>query len=312
MRCVVTGGAGFIGSHIVDALVARGDNVVVVDDLSEGCRENLHQAGKGAKLIVETILETGALVKQFKGASVVFHQAALRSVPRSVDEPLSYNHVNIDGTYSVLEACRKTDVPRVVFASSSSVYGDGHPLPLKESYYPLPKSPYALSKLAGENYMRIFYDLYGIKTVSLRYFNVFGPRQPPSSQYSGVIPLFIKAVQEGKQPLIYGDGEQSRDFTYVSNVVRANILASEAKRGFGEAFNIADGLGVSVNSLAERIIQFFKKNMKPRYEPARAGDVKHTLADLSKSRDILGYVPDCGFDEGLKMTLEWFTRMTPE
>lgn len=306
MKSIVTGGAGFIGSHLVDGLVARGDDVVVIDDLSEGRKENLNQAGAKARLVVASILDTDALGREFKGADVVFHQAALRSVPKSLDEPLHYNHVNIDGTYNVLEAARKADVPRVVFASSSSVYGDGHPQPLKEEFYPRPKSPYALTKLAGENYMGMFHELYGLKTLSLRYFNVFGPRQPPDSQYSGVIPLFIKAVQNGRSPTIYGDGEQSRDFTYVSNVVRANILASEAKAGFGQAFNIADGIAVTVNDLASKIVSHLGKDVRPTYAPARPGDVLHTLAELDKARNVLGYVPEVVFDEGLKLTISSF------
>lgn len=304
MKSIVTGGAGFIGSHIVDGLIARGDDVVVIDDLSEGRRENLK--GAKARLVVASILNVNVLNREFKGADAVFHQAALRSVPKSLDEPLQYNHVNIDGTYNVLEAARKADVPRVVFASSSSVYGEGHPLPLKESYYPKPKSPYAATKLAGESYMSMFHELYGLKTISLRYFNVFGPRQPPNSQYSGVIPLFIKAAQNGKPPLIYGDGEQSRDFTYVSNIVKVNILASEAKRGFGEAFNVADGIAVTVNDLASKINSYLGKDVRPTYAPARPGDVLHTLAELDKSRDILGYVPDVMFDDGLKLTINSF------
>lgn len=306
MKSIVTGGAGFIGSHVVDGLIARGDDVVVIDDLSEGRKENLSQAGTKAKLVVASILDTETLSRVFKDADAVFHQAALRSVPKSLDEPLQYNHVNIDGTYNVLEAARKADIQRVVFASSSSVYGDGHPLPLKEEYYPRPKSPYALTKLAGENYMAMFHKLYGLKAISLRYFNVFGLRQPPDSQYSGVIPLFITAAQNGMSPTIYGDGEQSRDFTYVSNVVKANILASEAKAGFGEAFNIADGIAVTVNSLASKIISHLGKEVRPTYAPARPGDVLHTLADLDKSREVLGYVPEVIFDEGLKLTINSF------
>lgn len=310
MKCIVTGGAGFIGSHVVDGLVARGDEVVVIDDLSEGFRENLTQAGDKARLVVASILDIDVLNREFKGAGAVFHQAALRSVPKSVDEPLKYNHVNIDGTYNILEASRKADVPRLVFASSSSVYGDGHPLPLKETYYPGPKSPYALTKLAGENYMRMFHELYGLETINLRYFNVFGPRQPPMSQYSGVIPLFIKAVKNDKPPTIYGDGEQSRDFTYVSNVVKANILASEVKRGFGEAFNIADGVAVTVNDLASKIISQLGKSITPEYAPPRAGDALHTLADLNKAQDVLGYVPEVLFDAGLKLTIDSFKNTT--
>ena len=312
MKCIVTGGAGFIGSHIVDSLVARGDDVIVIDDLSEGYKKNLNQAGAKARLVEESILDRDVLTREFKEADVVYHQAALRSVPKSVDEPIKYNHVNIDGTYNVLEAARKADVPRVVFASSSSVYGDGHPLPLKEDCYPKPKSPYALTKFAGENYMVMFYDLYGLKTINLRYFNVFGPRQPPDSQYSGVIPLFIKAVKNDTPPTIYGDGEQSRDFTYVSNVVKANLLASEAKSGFGEAFNIADGVAVTVNDLASKIISLLGKKIQPTHNPSRQGDMLHTLADLSKARDVLGYVPDVNFEEGLKRTIDSFKNTTFE
>ncbi len=306
MKSIVTGGAGFIGGHIVDALVKRGDEVIIIDDMTEGREENLAQVKDKVKLIVDSITNTEMLNTAFKGADAIFHQAALRSVPNSFDRPLDYHNINIDGTFNVLEAARKADVPRVVFASSSSVYGEGHPLPLREGYYPRPKSPYALSKLAGEAYMRLFHELYGLKTVSLRYFNVFGPRQPPDSQYAAVVPIFLGAARDNKAPTIFGTGEQSRDFTYVSNVVQANILGSEAKRGFGEPYNVADGYAVTVNDLATKIITLYSRNLKPVYEPPREGDVMHTLADLKKIREALGYVPVVNFDEGLEQTYSWF------
>ncbi|HLE82575.1 MAG TPA: SDR family oxidoreductase [Dehalococcoidia bacterium] len=303
MKCVVTGGAGFIGSHLVDALVARGDEVTVIDDLSEGKREQVHpQAG----FVKGSILDSAALQSLFRGVDIVFHQAALRSVPQSLERPLDYHRTNVDGTYGVLEAARQSGVSRVVFASSSSAYGDGHPLPLKEEYLPRPKSPYALSKVAGEHYMRLFFELYGLKTISLRYFNVFGPRQDPSSEYSTVIPLFIKAVNDGTLPVIYGNGKQSRDFTYVGNVVDANLLASGVKRGFGEAYNIAEGKAVTVNDLAAKVGALAGKAVKPKHLPVRAGDVLHTLADLSQAKKVLSYRPKRTFDDGLALTYNWF------
>lgn len=307
MRYIVTGGAGFIGSHIVEELVSRGEDVIVIDNLCEGKLSNIKTFSGSIKFLKKDILDYSALLKAFRNVDSVLHQAALRSVPLSVKEPKRYNEVNIQGTLNVLEASRRCDVKRVVFASSSSVYGNTNELPEKENSLPKPLSPYALTKLAGEYYSRMFSELYGMETINLRYFNIFGPRQYPDSQYSGVISLFVRAVSTSQQPMIYGDGLQSRDFTFVKNVVDANLLACQRKKKLsGETVNIAQGSSVTINELLKLVNKFLGREIQPVYSEPRPGDVRHTLADLGLARKILGYKPRYTFEHGLKETVEWY------
>ena len=311
---LVTGGAGFIGSNIVEELLRQGEKVRVLDNFSTGKRENIAKV-KGLlqeeinsadveKLeIVEGDVRSYHIVREaVDGADFVLHQAALPSVPRSVKDPLTTNEVNVVGTLNILNAAKDARVNRIVYASSSSVYGDLEVLPKTEDMLPKPLSPYAVSKLAGEKYCQVFTRLYGLETVVLRYFNVFGPRQDPASQYSAVIPKFITLIKEGQAPTIYGNGEQSRDFTYVSNVVQANLLA--CKQGMeelgGEVFNIAYGKRVSINELVIAINKLLNTNIESHHTDPRPGDIKHSLANIGKARQLLGYEPEVDFYEGLK------------
>lgn len=296
---VITGGAGFIGSNLAQAL-AKENEVVVIDDLSTGKVENL--AGFDVQLISGSITDLD-LRAAFEGSSCVFHQAAIASVKKSIEDPLRINAVGIEGTLKVLLAARDAGVRRVILASSAAVYGSSPRLPKREDMMPEPKSPYAVSKLAGEYYARVFQELYGLETVALRYFNVFGPKQDPSSEYSGVISRFITILLEGRQPVIYGDGEQTRDFVYVADVVRANILASESH--VCGVFNIASGRSISLNSLAKKIGELLAREVRPRYEASRPGDIKHSLADISKAQ-VIGYFPNYGIEDGLRETIRWY------
>ncbi|MFO8015559.1 MAG: SDR family oxidoreductase [Candidatus Woesearchaeota archaeon] len=311
-KVIITGGAGFIGSHLAEELVSKGHEVTVVDNLFDGKRENLDGVKDKIHFIEGDIRDKKLMNELCSNADHILHQAARRSVPASLKDPFEYNDVNINGTLNILEAARRNDIKSVVFASSSSVYGEvkEENLPQKETMTPGPMSPYALTKVAGEHYLSMYNKLYGLKTISLRYFNVFGPRQDPNSQYAVVIPLFVKALMEGKQPVIYGDGEQSRDFTYIKNVVNGNILAMNAKeKAGGEVFNMANGHAVSVNDLLDRIKRILggkAMEIEAKHEGPRAGDVRHTLADNSKAKDILGYEEEVGFDDGLRTTVEWF------
>ena len=281
MRIIVTGGAGFIGSHISRELVKQGHEVIVIDNLFAGKIENIKDILPKIRFIKGDIRDLDLLKKEFKNADFVSHQAARRSVPESVENPYEYNDVNINGHLNVLEAARINDIKRIVFASSSSVYGEREDFPEKETDLPNPISPYAITKLAGENYCKMFYELYGLETVSLRYFNVFGPCQDPNSQYTCVIPKFIKAVLNNQQPTIYWDGEQSRDFTYVENNVLANISSFQTNEYLG-------------------------KNIKAKFELRRKGDVRNTLGDNTKAKRLLGYETKVDFRKGLKRTIEWF------
>ena len=305
--CLVTGGAGFIGSHIAERLVREGHEVRVLDGLATGKRENI--AGiAGRVTFIEGDLRDAAAVKEaVRGAEVVFHEAALGSVPRSLDDPATTNAVNVTGTLNVLIAAKDAKVRRVVYASSSSVYGPSKEFPQREDHPTRPVSPYAVSKLAGENYAVAFAKSLGLETVALRYFNVFGPRQDPASIYAAVIPRFITALREGRPLTIHGDGEQSRDFTYVENVVSANLLAARAEGVSGEVFNIACGGSLSVNTLARKLCAILGKEFKADYGPARPGDVRRSCADISKARRLLGYEPRVGFEEGLKRTVDALT-----
>jgi UDP-glucose 4-epimerase len=301
---LITGGAGFIGSHLASELLTRGEEVRILDNFATGRRSNLSAIGSDAEVVEGDIQSYERVSRAVRGCEVVLHQAALPSVPRSIQDPLTSNATNVIGTLNLLLAARDGDVRRVVLASSSSVYGANPSLPKRESAPTLPISPYATAKLASENYARSFYGVYGLETVALRYFNVFGARQDPSSQYAAVVPRFIAAILAEGRPTIYGDGEQSRDFTHVSNVVRANLLAMEAPAAPGRAYNIACGEKVSINHLVEEIASLLGTDAKPIYEPGRAGEVTHSLADLTLARDELGYRPMVGLREGLQDTIQ--------
>jgi nucleoside-diphosphate-sugar epimerase len=306
MRYLVTGGAGFIGSNTVDELVRRGHDVVVLDDLSTGKAENLSEVKEKVELLHHSVTDLDRLREACRGVDYVLHLGARTSVPRSVKDPLETNRVNVDGTLNVLVAARDAKVKRVVFAGSSSVYGETPTLPKREDMPAAPISPYGLSKLAGEIYGQIFQRCYGLEFVSLRYFNVFGPRQDPGSPYSGVLSLFNAALLNGTQPTVYGDGEQSRDFTYVGNAVEANLLACEAKRAAGLAINIGTGVRYTLNQTLALLEKITGRPAKAKYGPPREGDIHDSQADISRAKDVLGYNPRFGFEEGLKNTWEWF------
>ncbi|MFN8545912.1 MAG: SDR family oxidoreductase [Candidatus Binatia bacterium] len=308
---VVTGGAGFIGSNIVDALVRRGDRVRVFDDFSTGRRENLAGAS-GVEVVEGDLRDPAAVRRAVAGADGVFHEAALRSVPRSVDDPLSSNEVNVTGTLNLLMACREAKVRRVVYASSSSVYGDDPTLPKVETMPTRPVSPYAVSKLAAEHYCHVFARLYGVETVSLRYFNVFGPRQNPESKYSAVIPRFLDQALQHTPLEIHGDGEQSRDFSYIDNVVDGNLRAMDTAGVSGESFNVACGSRHSLLAIAAAIEAFLGRPVARQHVESRAGDVRHTQADIAKAERLLGYRPLVDFSDGMRRTCEYFvTRLHP-
>jgi len=304
-RYLVTGGAGFIGSHIVEGLLKRGETVRVIDNYITGKKENIEPFLGKIELLEEDIRDYGICERAVESVDFVLHQAALPSVPRSIEDPISTNAINVEGTLNLLLASSRAKVKRFVFASSSSVYGDDPRLPKKEEMGGNPLSPYALTKLAGEKYCLVFNRIYGLSTVCLRYFNIFGPRQDPASQYAAVIPRFINKMLEGNKPTIFGDGEQSRDFTFVANVVEANILASKAKNVSGEVFNIGCGEKATVNSLAEKINEILSTDIKPIYDKPRPGDVKHSYADVSKAREKLQYQPLVTVKEGLERTINW-------
>ena len=308
MQCLVTGGAGFIGSHIVEGLLARGDAVTMLDDFSTGRRENIESFLDRVTLVEADLNDGEALRWAVDGAEVVFHEAALPSVPRSVSDPIGSNRANVDGTLALLCAARDAGVRRVVYAASSSAYGASEQLPKVESMKPSALSPYAASKLAGEFYASAFTRCFELETVSLRYFNVFGPRQNPKSQYAAAIPLFITAILDDRSPVVYGDGEQSRDFTYVENVVQANLLAAEAPQASGGVFNVGCGTAVTVNRIIEMINELCGKNVSSDFQPPRVGDVKHSRADISAAGECLGYEPVVPFEEGLRRTIEFFRQ----
>jgi len=305
-KILVTGGAGFIGSHIVEELIKRGETVRVLDNFSTGNRENIKHLKDKVELIEGDIRDFWTVVDAVKGIDFIIHQAALPSVQRSINNPLTSNEVNVNGTLNLLEAAKGYRVKRFIYASSSSVYGDTPTLPKREDMPSKPLSPYAITKLAGEEYCQTFSKLYGLPTVCLRYFNVFGTRQDPTSQYSAVIPKFIELLLDKKTPVIYGDGEQSRDFTFVRNVVEANLLACQSDISGGGVINIACGQSFSLNQLVSLLNQIIGTNIKPEYGQAKPGDVKHSLADISKAKKLLGYKPRISFAEGMKKTVEWF------
>jgi len=303
---VVTGGAGFIGSNIVRGLIEQGHETRVVDDLSTGHKGNLDGLTDALVLHEGTVLDPALLREAFAGADYVLHQAALASVPRSVKDPAATNAANVDGTLNVLLAARDAGVRRVVYASSSSVYGDTPVLPKQEDMVPNPQSPYAVSKLAAEHYCRAFTRVYGLETVSLRYFNVYGPRQDPKSQYAAVVPIFIRKLMAGEPPTVFGDGEQSRDFTYVEDVVAANIQAAEAPGAAGAVVNLGCGERHTLNELIALLQEMTGRHVAPEYAEPRAGDVKHSQADVSRARELIGYDPRVSFEDGVQRTLEWY------
>src|ERR1041385_1242924 len=303
---VVTGGGGFIGSHIAEELVHRDETVRVIDNFSTGKRENVKSFGKRAEVIETDISEEKNLAQFLKGVDYVVHQAAIPSVPKSIKDPVKSHQANVNGTLNLLVACRDSGVKRVVYASSSSLYGDSPTLPKHEGMIPNPLSPYGAQKLFGEMYCQVFTKAYGLETVSLRYFNVFGPRQDATSQYSGVLALFIPAVLQGRRPTIHGDGLQSRDFTYVKNVVEANLLACKAPGVGGQAFNVACGDRITVNSMLEQINAITGNSIAAIHGESRAGDIKHSQADITRARQQLGYAPKISFGEGLRHTIEWY------
>lgn len=310
MKALVTGGGGFIGSNIARALLARGDEVRIIDDFSTGRRENLE--GIEVEVVESTIEDPGALQRAMDGVEVVFHQAALPSVKRSVDDPIRTHSVNATGTLNVLVAARDGGARRVVYASSSSAYGNTPVLPKQEDMTPSPLSPYAVAKLTGEQYCRAFSHVYGLETVALRYFNVFGPRQDPTSHYSAVIPLFATALLERRVPTVHGDGEQTRDFTYIDNVIQANLKAAEGdERSSGQAMNIACGSRVSLNQLLEALAGIIGvEDYQVDHGDPRPGDVRDSLADISKARDLIGYEPTVQLEEGLRKTVDWFSALS--
>lgn len=302
MTALVTGGGGFIGAHLTKRLLREGRAVRVLDNFATGHRANLEDVIGEIELIEGDLQSYERVHNAVRGCDLVFHLGALPSVPRSVQDPLTSNATNVTGTLNVLLAARDEGVRRVVYASSSSVYGAGAELPKHEGMPALPIAPYAVSKLAGEGYCRAFHEVYGLETVSLRYFNVFGPGQDPRSQYAAVIPNFIAAVLEDRPPIVHGDGEQSRDFTYVDNAVEANLLAADAEGAAGQAFNVACGERTSLNEIVAQLAALTGREIEPVNTDARPGDVRHSLADIDSARTILGYDPTVTFEEGLRRT----------
>jgi len=306
-KCLVTGGAGFIGSNLCDELIRQGAKVIVLDNFITGFRENLEEIKGDFEFAEGDINDSALLERLLPGIDTVFHQAALPSVPRSVDDPEETHQACVNGTFNLLLAAKKAGVRRFIYAASSSAYGDQAALPKTESMRPDPLSPYAAAKLTGEYYCRVFGQVYGLETFSLRYFNVFGPRQNPASMYSGVISRFIDALMGGKTPVIYGDGEQSRDFTYVANVVNANIRAATSPKGIGETINVANGERISLNQLLEELKKITEKpDVSADFQPERKGDVKHSQADNARAVEWLDYEKLVGLEDGLRNTIDWW------
>lgn len=306
---LVTGGAGFIGSNIVEELLKQGQKVRVLDNFSTGKRENILPFLDKIELIEGDIRNYRIVRETIEGVDFVLHQAALPSVPRSIKDPITTNEVNVGGTLNILNTALDAKVERVVYASSSSIYGNSEVLPKREDMIPKPLSPYAVSKLAGEKYCQVFYQVYGLKTVILRYFNVFGPRQDPNSQYSAVIPKFIAAMKRGERPVIYGDGKQSRDFTYVANVVEVNFLACEADNVSGEILNVACGERFTVLNLVDKLNKVIRRDISPKFQKERKGDVRHSLADITKADKMLGFRPHIDFCKGLRMAVTYYGQI---
>lgn len=303
---VVTGGAGFIGSHIAEALLRQKHVVRIVDNFSTGKAANIESFRNDVEVFELDIADPSGLAEAFRGADYVIHEAAIPSVPRSMKDPVTSHRANVDGTLNVLVAARDAGVKRLVYASSSSIYGDSPALPKHEGMPPNPLSPYGAQKLFAEMYCQLFWNVYQLETVALRYFNVFGPRQDAASQYSGVLAKFIPAVLQDRQPTIYGDGMQSRDFTFVANVVAANLLASTAPGIAGEVFNIACGDRITVNSVLEQVNSILGKDISPMHVPARDGEILHSQAAVAKAHSMMGFIAETPFGEGLRQTAEWY------
>lgn len=308
MDFLVTGGAGFIGSHLVERLVQEGKTVRVLDNFATGKRANLAPFAGRIDLIEGDIAEPVACARACRGVEVVLHEAALPSVPKSVSDPVATHRTNIDGTFNVLVAARDAGVRRLVYAASSSAYGETETLPKHEAILPQPLSPYAVQKLTGEYYCSVFARCYGLQTLSIRYFNVFGPRQDPTSQYAAAIPAFVTAILRGEPPTVYGDGEQTRDFTYIENVIQANLLAARAAETHGEIVNVACGEHITVNDIIMKINQILGKNVSPNYVPPRPGDIKDSWADIQLATKVIGFRPTVAFDEGLRRTINWYVK----
>jgi nucleoside-diphosphate-sugar epimerase len=306
---LVTGGAGFIGSHIASALAASGAKLRIIDDLSTGYRENLEAIDGDVDFVHGSVAGEDSLRRALEDVELVFHEAAIPSVPRSVEDPRQTHIASVESTFSLLLAAKERKVRRVIYAASSSAYGDQPTLPKIENMLPEPLSPYAVAKLVGEYYAQVFTRVYGLETLSLRYFNVFGPRQDPSSQYSGVISRFISALLKDESPVIYGDGEQSRDFTYVEDVVNANLKAAETVKGIGQVINVANGERITLNQLLAQLKDLTgKPDAVADYREPRAGDVRHSLADISRARDLLGFEPKIDLRTGLQQTIDWWKQ----
>ncbi len=307
MDYLVTGGAGFIGSHLVHRLVQLGCRVRVLDNFSTGKRSNLAEVEGRIEMIEGDMADPAIARRACEGVDVVLHQAAIPSVPKSVADPAASHRANVEGTFQLLMAARDAKVRRFVYAGSSSAYGESERLPKVESMPTDPLSPYAVQKLTGEYYCRAFYRCYGLQTITMRYFNVFGPRQDPTSQYAAAIPAFITAILENRPPKVYGDGEQTRDFTYIENVVAANLLAAKAKQTAGQVVNIACGSRITVNEIIAEINRLLGRNVKPDYLPSRAGDIKHSWAEIELAREVIGYEPVVPFAEGLQRAIAWYS-----
>ncbi len=306
MRYLITGGGGFIGSNIAAELVKQGHQVRILDNFSTGRRQNLAEIENQVEIIEGDIRDFWTVREAVDGVDYILHQAALPSVPRSIKNPLTSNAVNVEGTLNLLEAAKISKVKRFVMASSSSVYGDTPTLPKHEEMPPDPLSPYAVSKLTNEKYCKVFYDLYGLETVCLRYFNIFGPRQDPKSEYAAVVPKFITALMKGQQPVVFGDGSQSRDFTFIDNAVNANLLATTAKASPGKYYNIACGGQFTLNQLLDLLREIIGVKIEAKYDAPRRGDIKHSYADIQRARKDLNYNVSVDFREGLKRTVEWY------
>ncbi len=309
-KYLVTGGAGFIGSHLTSGLVEKGHSVRVLDNLSSGKVENLSAVADSVDLVTGDIRDREQCLRACDGIDIVFHQAAIPSVPKSVDHPAASHDANINGTFNLLMAAVEQKCRRVIYAASSSAYGDSDVSPKHEGLPTSPLSPYAVQKLAGEMYGRAFYECFGLETLAIRYFNVFGPRQDPKSQYAAAIPAFVSCILADQPPTIYGDGEQTRDFTYIDNVVHGNLLAAEADKTCGQTINVACGRATSVNQIIRSINDLLGKDVQPTYAPVRKGDVKHSLADISRARELIGYEPKIHFDEGLRLAIDYYASVS--
>ena len=306
---LVTGGAGFIGSHIAEALLKRGDKVRVLDNLSTGYMSNIEAIGESVEFFEGDLIDADLVAKLVEGVDCIFHEAALASVPRSVKEPLATNAACVTGTLTLLDAARRAGVRRVVYAGSSSAYGDQPNSSKRETDLPAPISPYGAAKLAAEYYCQACTATYGLETVTIRYFNVFGPRQDPGSAYSAVIPLFITAILSGRQPVIFGDGHQSRDFTFVANVVHANLLAADAPNVAGRVFNVANGRSITLLEMLDALNRLLGTDVKPIHDPPRPGDIRDSLADITLARTLLDYEPQVDFLEGLRRSIDYYRQM---